>query len=114
MRAALRFDGLWWRKLAWLGCVYGPEWWRRGSPPVIAFIIFLLVGPESAGRDRESGASARGRVGDGARAQRLRMFATFARCFTETTEFYGPRPRRVRIDEPERNYVAEALERGRG
>src|SRR5262249_12602510 len=28
LRAALRFDGLWWRKLARLGCVHGPEWWR--------------------------------------------------------------------------------------
>ena len=27
LRAALRFDGLWWRKIARLGAVYGPEWW---------------------------------------------------------------------------------------
>ncbi len=43
-----------------------------------------------------------------------RVFACFARCFAETMEFYGPRPRRFRIDEPERNHVADALERGRG
>jgi hypothetical protein len=30
VRAALRFDGIWWRRLAWLGCVYGPEWWKQG------------------------------------------------------------------------------------
>ena len=29
LRAALRFDGLWWRKFARLGAVYGPEWWTR-------------------------------------------------------------------------------------
>ena len=26
LSAALRFDGLWWRKFARLGSVYGPEW----------------------------------------------------------------------------------------
>ncbi|MCC6847552.1 MAG: hypothetical protein IT294_03555, partial [Deltaproteobacteria bacterium] len=41
---ALRFDGLWWRKFAYLGSVYGPEWWKRYSPPWIAAIIFLCVG----------------------------------------------------------------------
>ena len=35
---ALRFDGLWWRKFAYLGSVYGPEWWKRYSPPWIAAI----------------------------------------------------------------------------
>ena len=114
LRAALRFDGLWWRKLARLGCVYGPEWWRRGSPPVIALIIFLLVRQNRHGAI-ENQARARG-AGPRWRAvlDAYRVFASFARCFTETTEFYGPRPRRFRIDEPERNHVAEALDRGRG
>ena len=26
-----------------LGCVYGPEWWKRYSPPAIAAILFVLV-----------------------------------------------------------------------
>ncbi len=82
LRAALRFDGLWWRKLAWLGCVYGPEWWRRGSPPVIAFIVFLLVGG-IGGRDRESGARPRSRSAMARRARRLSHVREFARCFTE-------------------------------
>src|SRR5579871_1438350 len=42
-RAALRFDGGFWRRFAELGCVYGPEWWKRGSPPVIAAIIFAIA-----------------------------------------------------------------------
>jgi lauroyl/myristoyl acyltransferase len=116
VREALRFDGLWWRKFARLGCVYGPEWWKRGSPPVIALVIFLLVG-----RNRRGAAENQGRViGDGPRWRLLvaayRVFAMFARCMTETMEFYGPRPRPFRIDEPppERNHVARALELGRG
>ena len=43
LRAAVRFDGAFWRRFAELGCVYGPEWWKRGSPPVIAAIIFSLA-----------------------------------------------------------------------
>jgi len=42
LRAAARFDSGWWRRFAELGCVYSPEWWRRGSPPVIAAIIFTM------------------------------------------------------------------------
>jgi KDO2-lipid IV(A) lauroyltransferase len=114
LRAAARFDGLWWRKFARLGCVYGPEWWKRGSPPVFALIIFLLVGRNRRGaienQQRALGGVPRWRAVLAA----YRVFATFARCFTETMEYYGPRPRPFRIDEPARNHVAEALERGRG
>jgi lauroyl/myristoyl acyltransferase len=112
--AAARFDGLWWRKFARLGCVYGPEWWKRGSPPVIALTLFLLVGRNRRGaienQRRALGDVAYWRAVVGA----LRVFTCFARCFTETMEFYGPRPRPFRIDEPKRNHVADAIERGRG
>ena len=46
---ALRFDGLWWRKFAYLGSVYSPEWWKRYSPPWIAAIIYLCVGRNRRG-----------------------------------------------------------------
>jgi lauroyl/myristoyl acyltransferase len=115
VRAALRFDGLWWRKLARFGCVYGPEWWKRGTPPAIALVIFLLVG-----RNRRGVIENQARV-LGPRVTRwraglaaYRVFSSFARCMAETMEFYGPRPRRVRIDEPARNHVADALKCGRG
>ena len=112
--AAVRFDGLWWRKFARLGCVYGPEWWKRGSPPVIALILFLLVGRNRVGtianQSRALGSPPRWR----AIAAAYRVFAVFARCFTETMEFYGPRAKRFTIDEPKQNHVAEALARGRG
>lgn len=114
LRAALRFDGLWWRKLAWLGCVYGPEWWKQGSPPVIAALIYAGVG-----RNRRGAIANLQRVlgdPDPRRAQRLarRMYAEFARCMTETLEHFGPRPQPVRIDPPVRDLVGEALREGRG
>jgi hypothetical protein len=43
LRAAVRFDSGWWRRFAEIGCVYGPEWWKRGTPPVIAAIIFAIA-----------------------------------------------------------------------
>jgi phosphatidylinositol dimannoside acyltransferase len=114
LRAALRFDGLWWRKFARLGSVYGPEWWKRGSPPVVAFIIFLLVG-----RNRRGALENQARARPGARrwsvlVSAYRMFACFAYCMAETMEYYGPHPKPFRIDEPVRNHVAETLARGRG
>jgi lauroyl/myristoyl acyltransferase len=113
-RQNLRYDGLWWRKLAYLGCVYGPEWWKRYSPPAIAAILFMLVGPHrrgaTANMQRILGNVSR------LRAQRaaLRMFAEFAHCFTETMEHYGPHPRPVRIDIPSNDALAAALASGQG
>jgi KDO2-lipid IV(A) lauroyltransferase len=114
LRARVRYDGLWWRKFAYLGCVYGPEWWKRYSPPAIAAIIYALVAP-----GRRAAVSNMERIlGDGdprrARVAALRMFAEFAHCMTETMEHYGPRPRPVRFDMPDRDAVAETLKKGRG
>jgi KDO2-lipid IV(A) lauroyltransferase len=111
---ALRFDGLWWRKFAYLGCVYGPEWWKRYSPPGIAAIIFALIG-----RNRRGAISNLQRIlaePDRRRAgmMALRMFAEFAHCLTETMEYYGPRPRPIQLDAPARDPLADALREGRG
>jgi Kdo2-lipid IVA lauroyltransferase/acyltransferase len=110
----LRFDGLWWRKFAYLGCVYGPEWWKRSSPPAIAAIIFVLIG-----RNRRGAVANMRRIMSEAprgRAERmaLRMFVEFAHCMTETMEYYGPRPRAVQLDPPEHDYLADALNAGHG
>jgi KDO2-lipid IV(A) lauroyltransferase len=113
-RQALRFDGIWWRKFAYLGCVYGPEWWKRLSPPAIAAIIFVLIGHNR-----------RGAVANMARVlgipdslpvklAALQMFSQFARCMTETMEHYGPRPRPIQLDLPANDPLAEALRAGRG
>jgi len=111
---ALRFDGLWWRKFAYLGCVYGPEWWKRYSPPAIAAIIFALIGPNRRGAvgnlERILGEANPWRT----RAAALRMFAQFAHCLTETMEYYGPRPRSIRLDLPTHDPLAASLRDGRG
>jgi lauroyl/myristoyl acyltransferase len=114
LRQNLRYDGLWWRKFAYLGCVYAPEWWKRGSPPLIAAIIFALVRSHrlgaTANMQRILGNVSRSR----ARRAALRMFAEFAHCFTETMERYGPRPRPLRIALPENDELAQALHGGQG
>jgi KDO2-lipid IV(A) lauroyltransferase len=112
--AGLRFDGLWWRKFAYLGCVYGPEWWKQGSPPVIAAILFALVG-----RNRRGAIENIQRIlgdGDRRRAVRaaLRMYAQFAHCMTETMECYGPHPHPIQFDMPARDLIADALSEGHG
>lgn len=113
-RERLRFDGLWWRKLAYLGCVYGPEWWKRYSPPAIAAIIFALVRSNRRGAianmRRVQGAAG----GGGSVLAALRMFAEFAHCLTETMEYYGPRPRPMRVETPGHDPLREALQQGNG
>jgi lauroyl/myristoyl acyltransferase len=113
-RQSLRFDGLWWRKFAYLGCVYGPEWWKQYSPPAIAAILFAVVGRNRAGAianmERILAPVGRRRAAIAA----LRMFSEFAHCLTETMEYYGPRPKPIRLDLPEHDPLAEALREGRG
>jgi KDO2-lipid IV(A) lauroyltransferase len=110
---ALRFDGLWWRKFAYLGCVYGPEWWKRYSPPAIAAIIFALVGSNRRGAIANM-ERILGVTGVPAAAAALRMFAEFAHCMTETMEHYGPRPLPLTLEAPSDNALADALKDGRG
>jgi lauroyl/myristoyl acyltransferase len=114
LRAAVRFDGAWWRRFAEVGCVYFPEWWKRGSPPVIAAVIFAI-----ARRQREAVLRNQRQVRGPQPALRevrgaYRVFAEFARSVTEAMEQWGPRPRPVdiRIRHPE--IVEQALDEGRG
>lgn len=112
-RAAVRFDGSFWRKFAYLGCVYGPEWWKRYSPAPIAGVVFAAVG-----RNRR-GAIVNQQVIRGcgrwqASVAALQTFGEFGHCFTETTEYYSPRPRPIRFDVAEDNSLVAALRGGRG
>ena len=110
----LRFDGLWWRRFAYLGSVYGPEWWKLYSPPAIGAIFFLMVG-----QNRRAAVANLQRILDdpvGRRASRvaLRMFAEFAHCMAETLEYYSPRPHPLRLDGPVDDVLATVLQEGRG
>ena len=111
---ALRFDGLWWRKFAYLGSVYGPEWWKRWSPPWVAAIIFLCVGRNRRGAvaNMRRVLGRRGWLRDHLAA--LDVFIAFAHCMNETLEYFSPRPQPVRVDEPTDDPIKAAITRGRG
>jgi KDO2-lipid IV(A) lauroyltransferase len=111
---ALRFDGLWWRKFAYLGSVYGPEWWKRYSPPWIAAIIFCCVA-----RNRR-GAIANMRRVLGTQGwlrdhwHGLKVFISFAHCMNEALECLSPRPQPITIDRLANDPIQAAVEEGRG
>lgn len=111
---ALRFDGLWWRKFAYLGSVYGPEWWKRYSPPWIAAIIFLCVGRNRRGAlaNVRRVLGRRGWIRDHLAA--FDVFISFAHCMTESLEYFSPRAKAVRVDEPSDDPIKAAIGRGRG
>jgi lauroyl/myristoyl acyltransferase len=114
LRQAVRFDSGGWRRFAELGCVYGPEWWKRGSPPVIAAIIFLIARTNRA-RVRRNQRQVRGPRGALRETwDTYRVFAEFARSLTETMEQWGPRPRPVTVEVEGRELFDEALADGRG
>jgi len=111
---ALRFDGLWWRKFAYLGSVYGPEWWKRYSPAWIAAAIYLFVGRNRRGAlaNIRRVLGRRGWLRDHLAA--LDVFISFAHCMTETLEYFSPRPQPVRVDEPSDDPIKAAIGRGTG
>jgi lauroyl/myristoyl acyltransferase len=111
---ALRFDGLWWRKFAYLGSVYGPEWWKRYSPPWIAAIIFVCV------KGNRRGAIANMRRVLGSRGwlrdhwHGLKVFIAFAHCMNEALECLSPRPRPMIVDRPVNDPIQAIIEQGHG
>src|SRR5438093_9260013 len=97
LRAAVRFDSGAWRRFAELGCVYGPEWWKRGSPPGIAAIIFAIAHTQRAAvlANQRQVRGPRGWLRE--RRDAYRVFAEFARSLTEGLEQWGPRPRPLEL-----------------
>src|SRR5262249_7231736 len=114
LRAALRFDGSAWRRLAELGCVYGPEWWKRGSPPVIAGIIFAIARAQRAAvlRNQRQVQGPAGWLRE--RWDAYRVFAEFARSVTESLEQWGPRPRPLDLRFVDDGLFKDALAERRG
>src|SRR5262245_41302116 len=114
LRAALRFDGAAWRRFAELGCVYGPEWWKRGSPPVIAGIIYAIARAQRTAvlANQRQVRGPRGWVRE--RWDAYRVFAEFARSVTEGFEQWGPRPRPLEMRVHDEHIVDEVLAEGRG
>jgi KDO2-lipid IV(A) lauroyltransferase len=112
--AALRFDSGGWRRFAELGCVYGPEWWKRGSPPVIAGIIFAIARGRRAAvlRNQRQVRGPRGWLRE--RRDAYRVFAAFARSMTESLEQWGTRPPPLVREVPDPPLFRDALAEGRG
>jgi lauroyl/myristoyl acyltransferase len=112
--AALRYDGRWWRRFAELGCVYGPEWWKRISPPVIAAIIFAIAGVQRSGalRNQRQVRGPRGWLRE--RWDTYRVFAEFARSLTEAMEQWGPHPRPLELQLVDAEAFDDALAEHRG
>ncbi|MGH7895689.1 MAG: lysophospholipid acyltransferase family protein [Candidatus Binatia bacterium] len=114
MRAALRFDSGGWRRFAEWGSVYGPEWWKRGSPPVIAAIIYAMATRQRASvlRNQRQVRGPRSWL----REQRdaYRVFATMARSMTESMEQWGPRPRPLELSVDGGKIIERAVAEGRG
>jgi len=114
LRAAVRFDSGWWRRFAEFGCVYGPEWWKRGSPPVIAAIIFAIARGQRGAvlRNQQQVRGPRGWLQEHRDA--YRVFAEFARSLTESLEQWGSRPPPLIREIPALELCRAALAEGRG
>jgi lauroyl/myristoyl acyltransferase len=82
-RRHFRFDGLFWRRLGYLGATKGPVWWQRVGPAVVAAVVFAVATENRRGAVANLRAilGSRGWLGDRLRA--LRLFSEFAYCTTD-------------------------------
>jgi lauroyl/myristoyl acyltransferase len=110
----MRFDSGWWRRFAELGSIYSPEWWKRGSPPLIAAIIFAIAREQRGAvlRNQHQVRGSRGWLREHWDA--YRVFAECARSMTESLEQWGPRPPRITLEVTEPGLFRAALAEGRG
>src|SRR2546429_9911323 len=100
LRAALRFDSGGWRRFAELGCVWGPEWWKRGSPPAIAAIVFAIARQQRRAVLRNQRRVRGRRPWLVERRGAGRAVAQVARAVTARLEGGGPPPRPPRLRRP--------------
>jgi lauroyl/myristoyl acyltransferase len=114
LRAAVRFDSGWWRRFAELGAVYSPEWFKRGSPPLVAAIIYSIARDHRAAvlRNQRQVRGPSGWLRE--RWNAYRVFAECARSMTESLEQWGPRPPRIALEVPDQEVFRAALSEGRG
>ena len=112
--AALRFDSGGWRRFAELGSIYGPEWWKRASPPVIAGIIFTIARRQRAAvlRNQRQVLGARSWLRE--RWDAYRVFGAMARSMTESMEQWGPHPRPLDLQVRGAEIMEGAAAEGRG
>jgi KDO2-lipid IV(A) lauroyltransferase len=106
-------DGVWLRKLAYLGSAYAPEWFKRSSPHLIAALTFAL----NTERRRASVRNMERVLGTDrftAHWAALRMYSEFAFCTSETMENHSPRAVPMRIDAPPEDAVLDAIAAGHG
>jgi KDO2-lipid IV(A) lauroyltransferase len=106
-------DGVWLRRLAYLGSAHAPEWFKRSAPHLIAALSFALV-PE---RRRAAVRNLERVLGSDrwtAHWAALRMYSEFAFCTSETMENWAPVPKPARVEPPEQDAVLDAIAAGRG
>lgn len=116
LRQRARYDGLFWRRFAYLGSAYGPWWWRRYSPAAIGAIFYGAL-PEKRRVVRENLRRITGGAAGSGLAQEaltLGTFVNFARCLTDCLEVAGPRPPAFEVESVGDGILHEALAQGRG
>jgi KDO2-lipid IV(A) lauroyltransferase len=113
LATALHVDGVWLRRLAYLGSAYAPEWFKRSAPYLVAALTFALAKERrrAAVRNMERVLGADRFTAHWAA---LRMYSEFAFCTSETMENYSPRGVPMRIDPPPDDAVIDAIAAGRG
>ncbi|HWA74774.1 MAG TPA: lysophospholipid acyltransferase family protein [Polyangiaceae bacterium] len=114
MRLTLAHDGALWRRLAYAGARYGPDFWVKYSPPLFGVAFALALRPQRQ-KVRDTLRWVQGETGQ-LREQR-QLFATFiqyACCLTESLAAERPEAANAecRVEGEER--LLAALSQGRG
>lgn len=114
-----RFDGLFWRRLGYLGATRGPYFWQRIGPAIVAGVVFLIAHQNRRGAVANLRAilGSQGWLVDHLRA--LRLFHRFAYCTTDVWRFEaagrdGAFENQIEVQTPPNLDLERVVEEGRG
>lgn len=98
---ALRHDGIFWRRLAYAGAAYFPEWWRRYTPPLFGSVFWaLLPRHRTTVADNQSRLLGLPRGSMAAQRAAHAVFVQYAQCLTDSLE---------QAAKPERPFAREII-----
>jgi Kdo2-lipid IVA lauroyltransferase/acyltransferase len=114
LRDVARYDGLFWRRLAYLGSAHGPAWWRRLSPSAFGAAFYAVLGAQRRAVRANQRRIRPERDAVAIERATLETFLAFARCLTDSLEAAGPRPPDFAVEAIGEEHLAEAHRAGHG
>lgn len=111
---ALRHDGVFWRKLAYLGAAHAPWWWRRYTPAAFGAIFCAVLGEQRRAVAHNLKLMQLAETPFDAWLGAQRTFIQFAESLTDGLESVAKGLDGYELESPSDGRFTDAIDRGRG